>query len=144
MPLHLTGLVPLLQVFDMPESIRFYCDVLGFEIVSHSPEIEAPEGRYFHWAWLRLGGAEVMLNTAYDAGERPAVRELSRWRGHEDTALYIGCPDVDGTHRYLQSKGLAVDPPVVAPYGMKQLYVRDPDGYSLCFKRRLPSACPSD
>jgi glyoxylase I family protein len=134
MPLHITGLVPLLQVFDMNESIRFYRDMLGFEMVSHSPEIEAAEGRYFHWAWLRLGGAEVMLNTAYDAGERPAIREAARWRGHEDTALYIGCPDVDGAHAYLRSKGLSIDPPVIAPYGMKQLYVRDPDGYILCFQ----------
>ena len=134
MPLHFTGLVPLLQVFDMAESIRFYRDLLGFEIVSHSPEIEAAEGRYIHWAWLRSGGAEVMLNTAYDAGERPSSREGHRWRGHEDTGLFIGCPDVDGAYDYLRSKGLAVDRPVVAPYGMKQLYVRDPDGYSLCFQ----------
>ena len=134
MPLHLTGLVPLLQVFDMPESISFYRDLLGFEIVSHSPEIEASEGRYFHWAWLRSGGAEVMLNTAYDAGERPSSREAPRWRGHEDTGLFIGCPDIVGAYDYLRSKGLAVDRPVVAPYGMKQLYVRDPDGYSLCFQ----------
>jgi hypothetical protein len=26
------------------------------------------------------------------------------------------------------------DPPKVAPYGMKQLYVTDPDGYILCFQ----------
>jgi hypothetical protein len=27
-----------------------------------------------------------------------------------------------------------VKEPVVQRYGMKQLYVRDPDGYSLCFQ----------
>jgi hypothetical protein len=27
-----------------------------------------------------------------------------------------------------------VKEPKVAPYGMKQLYVRDPDGYNLCFQ----------
>jgi glyoxylase I family protein len=27
-----------------------------------------------------------------------------------------------------------VNEPKVAPYGMKQLYVRDPDGYGLCFQ----------
>jgi len=34
MGFEICGLAPLLQVFDMPSSIRFYCDVLGFEIVS--------------------------------------------------------------------------------------------------------------
>jgi glyoxylase I family protein len=27
-----------------------------------------------------------------------------------------------------------VNEPKVAPYGMKQLYVHDPDGFSLCFQ----------
>jgi hypothetical protein len=30
------GLTPLVQVFDMPTSVRFYRDVLGFEVVSTS------------------------------------------------------------------------------------------------------------
>jgi hypothetical protein len=51
----LTGLTPLIEVYDMPEAIRFYCDILGFEIVASSPEIEAPEGKHFQWAQLRLG-----------------------------------------------------------------------------------------
>jgi glyoxylase I family protein len=129
-----TGLVPLLQVFDMPEAIRFYRDVLGFAVASSSEEIEAAEGRYFHWALLRLGGAELMLNTAYDANERPPAREAERWRGHSDIGLYIGCSDLDAIHALLASHGITVDPPRTAPYGMRQLYVTDPDGYVVCFQ----------
>jgi glyoxylase I family protein len=33
MAIDVRGMAPLLQVFDMPTSIKFYCDVLGFEIV---------------------------------------------------------------------------------------------------------------
>lgn len=118
----------------MPEAIRFYCEALGFAIVGRSPEIEAPEGRFFHWAWLRLGGADLMLNTAYDEGERPAERDAARQAAHGDTGLYFGCPDVDAAYEILRAKGLAVEPPRVARYGMKQLWVRDPDGYQLCFQ----------
>jgi glyoxylase I family protein len=134
MSLNLTGMTPLISVYDMPEAIRFYCDLLGFEIVNSSPEIEAPEGRYFHWAWLRLGKVELMLNTAYDAGERPATRDEARWSGHADTCLYIGCPDVDEAYTYLTSRGYELAPPTVAPYGMKQLHLRDRDGYALYFQ----------
>ncbi len=34
MSLRLAGLTPLLQVFDMNEAVRFYRDLLGFEIVN--------------------------------------------------------------------------------------------------------------
>lgn len=137
--MQLTGLVPLIQVFDMPRAVRFYRDMLGFEVVASSPEIDAPEGHYFHWALLRNGPAELMLNTAYDAGERPHEPDAPRWRGHGDTGLFIGCPDVDEAFVELTARGLALRPPVIAPYGMKQLYVRDPDGYEICFQAPVAS-----
>ena len=66
MTIGIRGLRPLLQVFDMPTSLRFYRDVLGFAEVQKSGQ-----GDEVHWAWLRHGDADVMLNTAYDDGERP-------------------------------------------------------------------------
>jgi hypothetical protein len=67
------GLCPLLQVFDMPLSVRFYCELLGFEISSRSPTYAVENGvELFHWVLLRRGDTELMLNTAYDEGQRPA------------------------------------------------------------------------
>jgi len=34
----------------------------------------------------------------------------------------------------LKAHGFSLAPPKTAPYGMRQLYVRDPDGYVLCFQ----------
>ena len=136
MTIEATGLTPLIQVYDMPEAIAFYCGRLGFEIVDSAPEVEAPEGRHIPWAWLRLGGADLMLNTAYDAGERPGARDPARERDHRDTGLFFDCPDVDRAFDHLRTQGLAIDPPKVAPYGMKQLFLRDPDGYELCFQQK--------
>lgn len=65
------GLTPLIGVFDMPRALAFYRDLLGFAVVSASPEVETAEGRFSHWMWLRFGGAEIMLNTQYDSNERP-------------------------------------------------------------------------
>jgi glyoxylase I family protein len=42
--------------------------------------------------------------------------------------------DVDAAYEHLSAHGVDAKPPKVAPYGMKQLYVRDPDGYTLCFQ----------
>jgi catechol 2,3-dioxygenase-like lactoylglutathione lyase family enzyme len=62
------GIAPLLQVFDMPTAIHFYRDVLGFKVHATSQP-----GDDCNWAWLKLNGADLMLNTAYEAEQRPAA-----------------------------------------------------------------------
>jgi glyoxylase I family protein len=128
------GLCPLIQVFDMVESLAFYCDVLGFEVHQNAPWFDEPY-RHCNWVWLKRGPAELMLNTAYEADERPASRDPSLRRAHRDTGFYLGCPDIDDAYQELKSAGIAVKPPVVTPYGMKQLTLNDPDGYVLCLQR---------
>ena len=123
------SLAPLLQVFDMPTSVRFYCDMLGFVLVAQSKE-----GDEFGWCLLRLGEIELMLNTAYDVGERPPAPDAGRVEAHRDTCLYLSCPDVDAAYRELSGKGLKLKPPAVAPYGMRQLHLSDPDGYAICLQ----------
>jgi glyoxylase I family protein len=130
MSIEVRGVRALLQVFDMPTSVRFYRDVLGFQVVQPSEH----EGDRFDWGLLRLNDAEVMLNTAYEQEHRPAQPEPARMAAHGDTCLYFGCPDVEATYRHLRSHAVDVKEPKIAAYGMKQLYVRDPDGYELCFQ----------
>jgi uncharacterized glyoxalase superfamily protein PhnB len=82
-----------------------------------------------------------MLNTLYDPdAERPPLPDPGRVAAHDDTGLYFGCPDVDGVYQHLRANGVTVEPPTVAPYGMKQLYVKDPDGFSLCFQWAVNAA----
>ncbi len=132
MALDVHGLTLLLQVYDMPTSVRFYRDVLGFHIAATSPVLG--EDR-FHWALLRLGEAELMLNTAYEFDhDRPPERDSARTAAHDDTGLFFGCPDVDAVYEELRGKGVTLEKPKVTGYGMKQLYIRDPDGYALCFQ----------
>lgn len=129
MAIDVRGLAPLVQVFDMPRPIGFYRDVIGFFVVATSQP-----GDDGHWALLRLNGVELMLNTAYDEGERPASPDPARVAAHIDSWLYFGCADVDGAYEHLRAKGVELSRPTIAPYGMKQLYLADPDGYGLCFQ----------
>lgn len=123
----------MLQVYDMPASVHFYRDLLGFEIVASSPDLGGKDR--FHWAMLRLGDAELMLNTAYEFDdERPVPPDAARVAAHGDTTIYLGCPDVDAAYEELRGKGLTLEAPKVAPYGMKQLPITDPDGYGICFQ----------
>ena len=133
MPPELRSLCPLIQVFDMPTSLAFYRDIVGMELVQMAPDHAT--GDNFDWVWLRRDGADLMLNTAYDPdAERPATPEPGRVAAHDDTGLFIGCPDVDGMYQHLRGKGVDLQPPTIAPYGMKQLWVKDPDGFTVCFQ----------
>lgn len=132
-------MAPLLQVYDMPAALEFYRDVLGFEIVDASPVVETPEGRFSHWMWLKLGGAHVMLNTAYDEGERPSGRVEPQQRWHADTGLYFSCEDVDAVYEQLRAKLPHLQAPANARYGVRQLHLTDPDGYQLCFQAPVAS-----
>jgi glyoxylase I family protein len=125
------GLTPLIGVFDMPTAVAFYRDVLGFAVVSASPEVETAEGRFSHWMWLRFGGAEIMLNTQYDSNERPMQPPEKR---SKDAVFYIGCPDVEIAYQELTDRGLKAERPKVAPYGLKLFSVQDPDGYTIVFQ----------
>jgi catechol 2,3-dioxygenase-like lactoylglutathione lyase family enzyme len=126
---------PLLSVFDMRTSVHFYRDVLGFELVDHSPFYAEGE---FHWAMLRFGNIELMLNTAYDEGERPEHPDPARIASHAEVVFYLGCPDVDFAYRHLVTNGFAVKPPKLVRYGgshpWQVLSVFDPDGYQLCLQ----------
>lgn len=132
MPLTVRGVTTLIQVFDMPTSVSFYRDVLGFEIVMRSSP-----GDDFDWGLLRLDGAHLMLNTAYEKETRPPKPDPVMISAHNDTGFFF-MADPDAAYEHLQSKGIEVSPPKVAPYGMKQLFLSDPDGYVICFQ------CPVD
>ena len=132
MAIPIRGMAPLLAVFDMPASVRFYRDVLGFEVIETSHP--ALPGDRYGWALLGLNGVELMLNTAYDDGERPAQPDAARVAAHRDTILFFGLKDLDAAYASFRAHGVDAEPPFVQPYGMRQLYLRDPDGYGLCFQ----------
>lgn len=121
--------VPLLQVFDMQTSLRFYRDVLGFEIVDQTD--------HDWWAMIKLGDAVLMLNTAYEDDKRPPSPDPQRVRGHKDVSLYFEFLDLDGLYVHLRRQGCDVKPPAKTSYGLMQMSLRDPDGYELCFTAPL-------
>lgn len=116
----------------MQTSLKFYRDVLGFEIVQQTD--------HDWWAMLRLGEASLMLNTAYENAARPAEPDPQRVAAHQDVSLYFDFDDLDALYQHLKANGCDVRPPGDTTYGLRQLTVRDPDGYELCFTAALSAA----
>ena len=135
MSLNVSGVTPLLQVFDMHRSVAFYRDVLGCTIVS----TYEPEG-HFYWAMLKLGDAMFMLNAAYEDDQRPSSSDPARVAAHADTILYFGCDSVEEVYSHLRAKGSETEEPRTTHYGMRQVYTKDPDGYELCFQHEADTS----
>jgi len=135
MTLRIGGFATLIQVFDMPTSLAFYRDVMGFQVIS-----DAPENGRCDWVWLKSDDSELMLNTAYETEARPPSPDPARIAAHADTTLYFGCENVDAAHAELRARGVVSREPIVTDYGMKQVYLNDPDGYEICLQQPVGTA----
>ena len=118
---------PLLYVQDIDRSVDFYRDQLAFRLVNQATDAQ---GKTF-WCRLERGGASIMLQQADEAEDGPPS---TRGRG---VIFYFLCDDADAMYAELSSRGLKLDPPTVAYYGMKQLTVPEPDGYEICFESEV-------
>lgn len=128
------ALVPELLVTDLGQSLAFWCDLCGFRIRFARPD----EG----FAYLELGGAQVMLETlARDAWiTAPLRRPFGR-----GINLQIEVADAKALAARLTAQGVALFAPAeVAWYregaiehGQCQFLVQDPDGYLLRFIQPL-------
>ena len=113
---------PLLTVQNIEASLHFYRDQLGFAEVGRAES----DGRLF-WCRVARGGSSIMLQQ-WDPEDGPIE---GRGRG---VSLYFLCDDVESLYAELTAHGIRLDPPQTQDYGMKQIFVPEPDGYFICFE----------
>jgi lactoylglutathione lyase len=124
-----SSVTPNLVATNMPRSIAFYRDVLGFEL-HHS----APDAEPFAFAWMKRGEVSVFLNDlASVRQEYPGL--LSRPIGGTFT-VFIVMEGVDALHESVAGKARVVMPLADKTYGMREFAVEDPDGYVITFAER--------
>ena len=107
-----------LVVPDVAGAAEYYRDVFGFAIeLAPSDEVR--------FAIVTRGGAAVMLRYVEDASLIvPNEAQGGTWD------LFLWVDDVEAMHRELQVRGATVVyPPTVQPYAMKEMAVRDLNGY---------------
>ena len=130
------ALVPELDVSDLTQSLAFYVGVLGFSVAYERPE----EG----FAFIRRGGAEMMLETAAGPGRRFRTASLERPFGR-GVNLQISVADIHALHDRVIAAGLS--PLIIleecwyrrgdSETGLRQFVLADPDGYLLRFAEAL-------
>ena len=114
---------PHFLVADVRRAAEYYRDRLGFRIIGYYFE-EPPV-----FGMVDRDGAEIHLRRAYDG-----LTGSNRERVGDARDCYIRCKDVEALHAEFKERGAEITmAPTLQGYGMKEIYVRDPDGYTICF-----------
>ena len=106
-----------LEVNSLGESVEFYRDKLGFELLSLAEDAEPP------MATLRAGSLRVTL----------VEQLLTMARRGRGVHFLFGVADVDRYHERLCAGGVDVAPPADEGWGGRFVTVEDPDRYRLFF-----------
>lgn len=116
-------LVPMLICDDTPASIRFYTEVLGFQVTGRMDEL-GKSG----WASLQQGGTQVMLASPHYFPD--PIKVDGRY---PQLVLYFYPDDVVELHQAVRDAGYEASDLVVRFYGMKEFELIDPSGHMLVF-----------
>ncbi|WP_298913094.1 VOC family protein [uncultured Roseobacter sp.] len=109
--------------FIVPEydpAIRFFCDVLGFELIA-----DIPQG-HKRWVEVQAPGAETSVILARADGKRQETMIGNQGAGR--VWLFLETHDFDRDHARLQDKGIVFEEePRAETYGKVAVF-RDPFG----------------
>ena len=106
------------RVMNMTQSVRFYRDVLGMELL--------------------YGGEDAGFSSLLAKDPQSAILNLER--GEAVTRwgrLIFYVTDVDALWNHLKDRGFDPEIPRDAPWGERYFHMPDPDGHELSFARPL-------
>ena len=111
-----------ITVTDVAKAREFYTGVLGFE------EIPRPAFN-FPGIWYGLGNGLSLHIILNDELVRPAVERETILARYGHFALWT--EDADATAKHIEELGLPCRDVVSGPTGLRQVFVKDPDGVTI-------------
>ena len=127
-------MTPVLSVDDVPASVSFWVDRLGFESVAEVPGDDGPA-----FAMLTHGDIEVMVQSWASVDAEPGP--LSRPLEPTPTCLFVEVEDLDTVIGDLDGVPVLYEPHETF-YGMREVTVEEPGGHVVTFAQKLPQKLP--
>jgi lactoylglutathione lyase len=118
------GLATMLCVRELPRSVAFYRDVLGFSLLEEEE----------HIALLELAGGRVYLFTESPPTEdKPSVWLVPQEAPARGSVIVVfRVDDCVAAYEEIRASGATfLTPPVEPPWGGRRCFLHDPDGYLL-------------
>jgi len=110
-----------LIVRDYHPAIRFFVDVLGFELVEDSPSL-TNDGRPKRWVVVRPPGAGTGILLARAEGEHQAAAIGQQFAGR--VGLFLRVEDFDASYQRMSDAGVRfVSEPRAEPYGKVAVFL---------------------
>ncbi|MEV5409898.1 VOC family protein [Thermopolyspora sp. NPDC052614] len=110
-----------LVVHDYDPAIRFFVDVLGFDLVEDSPSL-TNDGRPKRWVVVRPPGAETGILLARADGERQQSAVGNQAAGR--VGFFLRVDDFDAAYERMTSAGVEfVTTPRAEPYGRVAVFL---------------------
>ena len=108
-------------VADYDPAIRFFVDILGFELVEDSPSLTG-EGRPKRWVVVRPPGARSGLLLARADGDRQTAIVGEQFAGR--VGLFLRVDDFEAQYEQMLAAGVRfVRPPRVEAYGQVAVFL---------------------
>ena len=119
----LSGVIPLLQVRDMSETLQYYGEALGFSVIFTWPSDGDPK-----WAMVSRAGTRFMFTV--DLGT-----SLSRFIAEKGNGVvfYVISDEVEALFSEVADHGAIVVQELVVFGDRRQFTVADPNGYAIAF-----------
>jgi hypothetical protein len=122
-----------IQIVDAIEpNLDFWENRLGYKRTGEVP----PGGKQLDFIMMEKDGLEVMLQTHKSIeADMSSSKSTEHYKANQ-TILYIEVDSLDEAARALKGVPVVMEP-IDKPYGMREMSVKDPSGYSVCLAQKL-------
>ena len=123
----LHSISPCFIVRDVPPSVSFYCEMLGFEVMYSAPDVDP------FFAIVQRDGVMLFVKAISKEIEPLPNSQRHPWAQWD---AYVYVPDPDGLAEEFAGRGVIFSKPLGDNSdNLRGFEIKDPDGYVLFFGR---------